>query len=310
MFDSIVQDVKQQFSYGNAIVRLIIVNTAVFILLMVVFAMIGLFGGSNYGAIQEVVRSYISLNSDFLTNLKRPWVLITHMFAHYQLFHFVMNMLVLYWFGRIFGDLLGDRRVVPLYLMGGLVGALFYLIGVNFIYISPGTLVGASGSILAIVVAAAIVAPDYGVNMILIGRVPLKYIALAYIVMDFAGLASLSNVGGHFAHFGGMLMGWLYIYLVRNGNDPADSVNQFFDWIKGFFEKNKKPKSNLKVSYKSQNVSKTKKVKRQSVGKQSSDTVGDHQKKLDSILDKISKSGIESLTKEERDFLDKASNNS
>lgn len=307
MFDSIVQDIKQQFSHGNAIIRLIIINTAVFVLVMVSFAMIGLFGGPNYDAIQRVVKTYLSLNSDILTTLKRLWVLITHMFVHFSLLHFAMNMLVLYWFGRIFGDLLGDRRVVPLYLLGGLMGALFYLIGINFIYPSLSIGFGASAAVMAIVVAATIIAPEYRVHLILIGAVPLKYITLAYIVFDFVGLASMSNVGGHFAHFGGMAMGWLYIYLIRNGNDPADRINHFFDWAKGLFETNKK--SNLKVRYKSQNTSKQK-VKRRSVGKQSSDTSDDHQKRLDAILDKISKSGIESLSKEERDFLDEVSNNS
>lgn len=306
MFDSIAQDIKQQFSYGNAIVRLIIVNTAVFILLMVGFAMIGLFGGPNYQEIQALVKSYLSLNSDVLTTLKRPWVLITHMFVHVGLWHFAMNMLVLYWFGRIFGDLMGDRRVVPLYILGGLAGALVYFIGVNLIYPSDSIAFGASAAVMAIVVAAAIVAPEYRVNLILLGSVPLKYIALAYVVFDFIGLASMSNVGGHFGHFGGMLMGWLYIYMVRNGNDPADRINDFFDWVKSLFTKETKPKSNLKVSYKAKSVSSKKKGKAK--GKQVSDTEGEHQAKLDKILDKISKSGIESLSAEERAFLDKASN--
>ena len=302
MFDSIAQDIRQQFNFGNAISKLIIINTVVFVTLMIVFAFVALFGGEGYRSIQNEIVSYLALDSDVIASFKRPWVLITHMFLHRGLWHFVFNMLVLYWIGRIFGDLMGDQRVVPLYLLGGFAGILFYWFGSYLFLDGHGIALGASAAIMAIVVAAAMVAPDYSLHLILIGPVRLKYIVVAIIIMNLISVGAMSNVGGVFAHFGGMAMGAYYIYLVRNGTDWAKGINSFLDSTKNLFTPNKN-KSNLKVYHKSDVLSK------KSAAKDSSkvEKMDDDQHKLDYILDKISKKGISSLSDEEKDFLDNAS---
>lgn len=302
MFESIAQDIRQQFNFGNAISKLIIINTVVFVTLMVVFAFVALFGGEGYRSIQNEIISYLALDSDVITSFKRPWVLITHMFLHRGLWHFVFNMLVLYWIGRIFGDLMGDQRVVPLYLLGGFAGVLFYWLGSYLLLDGHGIALGASAAIMAIVVAAAMVAPDYSLRLILLGPVRLKYIVLAIIIMNLISVGAMSNVGGVFAHFGGMAMGAYYVYLVRNGTDWAKGINSFLDSTKNLFTPGKK-KSNLKVYHKSDVLS-----RKSNAQKASKDQVQDEeQTKLDYILDKISKKGISNLTDEEKEFLDNAS---
>lgn len=214
-------------------------------------------------------------------------------------------MLLLYWFGRIFGDLMGDRRVIPLYLLAGLVGAMFYFVGVNLILGGVGTAHGASAAVLGILIATAYVAPDYMIHMILLGPVKLKWIALAAIVLDLIGLANLDNTGGHFGHFGGMFMGWLFISLVNGGNDPSPWFNRVFEWWKNLFTgQAQKKKSPLSVRHKA-TVSGSK--RRSASQRKTSMKTSDNQDKLDIILDKISKNGIDSLTKDEKTFLDKVS---
>ncbi len=306
MFRSIYRDFKNQINFGNNVTKLIVINVIVFISLYILFAFIGLFAGPDYKAVQDTVMKFLSVPSDPYELLKKPWTIITHMFLHRGLMHFVWNMLLLYWFGRIFGDLMGDRRVIPLYLLAGLVGAMFYFIGVNMILPGGGTAHGASAAVLGILIATAYVAPDYMIHMILLGPVKLKWIALAAIVLDLIGIANLSNTGGHFGHFGGMFMGWLFISLVNGGNDPSPWFNRVFEWWKNLFTgQAQKPKSPLKVRHKAV-VSGTRKRTSSSSWKSSMKT-SDNQDKLDVILDKISKKGIDSLTKEEKAFLDSVS---
>lgn len=311
MFDSIAQDLRGQFRYGNTISRLIIVNAIMFIAIVVVMAALSLSNGGQGAAEQSKFMQYLSVNSDLITTLKRPWVLITHMFSHRSLWHFAFNMLMLFWFGRIFGGLIGDRRVLPLYIYGGLMGVLFYWMGVHWIIEQSGYAFGASASVMAILVGAAFIAPDYNINLLLIGRVKLKYIVIGYIVIDLLGISASKNLGGHFGHFGGMFMGWLFVYLLKNGTDLSIGFNAFLNRIITLFDgqeksSKKKRKSSLKVSHKA-----TERIKaKQAIASAATDMneqQNNDQVLLDHILDKIAKSGLESLTKEERAFLDQAS---
>jgi len=304
MFKSIYKDIKSQFDYGNNINRLIIVNAIVFVAVLLVKVVIALsVGPPNYVEVQQKFVHIFTLPPELLTIIKRPWTIISHMFLHVDFFHFFFNMLILYWFGRIFGDLMGDRRVIPLYILGGLMGIVFIQLGAVFgIAMAPA--LGASAAIMAIVIATAIVAPDYTLNLILLGPVKLKFIVLALIVMDLAGIANMNNTGGHFGHIGGMVMGWLYVLMVQSGNDPANWMNKSYDTVRDWFRPKppKKSKSPLSVKYKAT-------VPRSKSSTRKSTMIVSSQDKLDSILEKISKKGIESLSDEERAFLDQASKN-
>lgn len=304
MFKSIYNDIKGQLDYGNNVTRLIIINAIVFVALMIVYAGIALSVGPDFVVVQKKFLNFFTLPPTLLGMAKKPWSIITHMFLHERFFHFLFNMIILHMFGRIFGDLLGDRRVIPLYILGGLMGVVFVQLAVVF-GVTIGYGLGASAAVMAIVVASAIVAPNYEVRLILLGPVKIKFIALALIIIDIVGVANLDNTGGHFAHIGGMVMGWIYILLIQSGNDPANWMNKTYDAFKDLFQPKQKTKSKspLTVKYKAtvpRTSKSTRKAKMHNVS---------HQEKLDEILEKISKKGIASLSKEEKDFLDKASKN-
>jgi membrane associated rhomboid family serine protease len=306
MFKSIYNDIKSQFDYGNNVTRLIIINAAVFVALYLVYAGIAITVGPEYPITQQKFLHYFTLPPQLIDVVKHPWTIISHMFLHEGFFHFLFNMLILFWFGRIFGDLMGDRRVIPLYILGGLMGIVFIQLGGILFDIPMGHALGASAAIMAIVVATAIVAPDYTLHLILLGPVKLKFVALVMIILDVIGIASLSNTGGHFAHIGGMVMGWLYILMVQADKDPAKWMNKSYNSFIGLFQAKAKPakkKSPLSVKYKAT----VPRAKKKNVRKATMNV--DHQGRLDAILEKISKKGIASLSQEEKDFLDRASKN-
>jgi membrane associated rhomboid family serine protease len=216
--------------------------------------------------------------------LYKPWTLITYMFTHVALFHFIFNMLVLYWFGKIFEDFLNGKQFIFTYLAGGLFASLLFILFYN---IFPAfqearyqsVLLGASGSVMAIVLATATLLPDYSIRLLFFGDVRLKYLALVYVLMDVIGVSGL-NPGGAISHLGGALFGFIFIKQLQAGND----------WSK-ILQKRRK----LKV------VSSTQ-------GKASRPAAKvPEQELIDEILDKISRSGYESLTNEEKEQLFKAS---
>jgi membrane associated rhomboid family serine protease len=218
----------------------------------------------------------------------RFWTPLTYMFMHAGIFHILFNMLWFYWFGQIFEEYLGNKRTLGLYIMGGLAGAALFILSFNTLPIFAhgvafsGALVGASASVMAIMVATATLLPNYTVSLILIGPVKLKWLVLFFIVIDFFGIAG-PNAGGEIAHLGGGLMGFVYIKQLQAGHDWIGSIAAIF-----------KPKSKLKVV--SSNPS------RGSSGIP-------RQEEIDHILDKISKSGYDSLSKQEKEILFRASNN-
>lgn len=213
------------------------------------------------------------------------WTPFTYMFMHAGIFHILFNMLWLYWIGQIFEEYLGNKRTIGLYLLGGLTGAIFFIAAYNiFPFFAPvlsgSTVVGASASVMAIIVATATLLPDYSIGLILIGPVKLKWIALFYVVVDFLSIAG-PNAGGEFAHLGGALFGFIYIKQLQRGHDWIGA-------IAGIFKK----RSKMKV------------VSRNSDGNISGKP---RQDEIDRILDKITDSGYESLNKQERETLSRAS---
>lgn len=288
-------DIKGTFKNGNNLTRLIYVNIAVFIAISVV-AGVGFL--VNNAALSEKALDILSVPSSLKALLNRPWTLITYMFTHKDVLHILFNMLWLYWFGKIFLEYLDQRKLVAVYLLGGITGALVYIISFNIFpaftqVVSNSVAIGASASVMAVVIAIAAYVPDYTVMLILFGRIKIKYMALGIFVltsvMDFS-----SNSGGKLAHIGGAFFGYIYILNLKHGRDLGKGFNRILDFFVTIF----KPRKKLKVTHKKvANEYEYNKVK------------ADHQKHINIILDKISKGGYDSLTKEEKETLFKESQN-
>lgn len=289
MFKSIIKEIQAAFDYGSMLTKIIIINVGVYVLT----ALLGAFLPDIYGS---YILPYLALPGDLWTLLYRPWTIITHMFLHQGLWHMAMNMLILYWFGNIAGDLLGDRKILPVYFLGGLTGAVFYVLSYQFLPNIVGIYaLGASAAVLAIVFTAVFTAPDYLIHLILLGPVKIKYIGLTILFFDIIGTAGSSNTGGHIAHLGGSLFGILFVYLLRNGTDLSSWVYKYKDKK----SKQSKRKSKLKIAHRSE-VLQTKK----DLNDKSSTT-----SEVDMILDKIKRNGYDSLTDEEKEILYRASKN-
>ena len=304
MFNSIVNDIRYQFQSGNTITRLIIVNVALF-LAITLFQLILLVSSGfkpQHGLFGEVT-NYLFLSDDLLWDAKHPWTILTHMFTHIGFFHLLFNMMILYWFGRIAGDLLGDHRMLPLYLYSGLAGALIYLLTAPLIYDRGSNLHGASAAIMGIVAAAGITAPDYQMRLLLIGDVRLKYIVAGLLLIYVIGIANMENVGGHMAHLGGAAFGFFYVHMLRQGVDLTRGFRRFISLFKKPVRPPTRPvkrKVTMEVRHRAahQKSDSTAPVERAFDG---------DQERLDAILDKIKLSGFENLSEEDKKFLHDAS---
>jgi hypothetical protein len=222
------------------------------------------------------------------------------MFTHFNFMHILFNMLMLFWFGRIFMQYLTGKQLLSTYILGGLAGALLYILFVNGF---PGlrehlgsSMLGASASIMAIVIAISFYVPDYTIYMLFIGPIRLKYIALAFIILDVLMIAS-DNAGGNIAHLGGAIYGFWFITQFKKGRDIGNWLNILLDKIAGIF----KPRPKLNVSYR-------KNAKRMSDEEYNRNKV-EQQKEIDRILDKIAQGGYENLSKKEKETLFKMSAN-
>jgi membrane associated rhomboid family serine protease len=299
---SIADDIRYQFQSGNTITRLIIVNVVIFLVLMLFKIVTNVGAGFSDSGLFDIVTGYMYLSHDPLWTVKHPWTIITHMFTHVGILHLVFNMLVLYWFGRIAGDLLGDHRMLPLYIYSGLMGGLVYMLTAPLIYDGASTLNGASGAIMGIVAAAGLTAPDYQMRLLFFGDVRLKYIVLALIAISFIGIGSLENAGGNMAHLGGAAFGFFYVHMLRQGHDLTTGFRRLISFLQRRKQTPYKPvkrKVTLEVRHKAG-------VQRAETQARTSSSMGD-QERLDYILEKIKRSGMHSLSEEEKKFLNDAS---
>ncbi len=300
MVDSIINDIKSTFSSGNMISKIILVNVALFVLINLIYVFN--FGiGDEGNSLFAIVRDGLAIPSDPLQFIKQPWSLITHFFLHVGFWHLVWNMLMLYWFGRIVGDLIGDERVLPIYLMSGIFGGLVFMCHDLFL---PGgtagmaTALGASAAVMAIVWSSAMISPDYTIHLLFLGPVKLKYIALALLFMDIIGSAGDMNKGGHFAHLGGAAWGMAFVYFLRKGTDITEPLVKLFASTKNQKPKIKKtPRNKFKVVHRTS----------QTDSDRPPGEAYSQQDRLDKILDKINELGFDKLDDEEKDFLYKAS---
>ena len=291
----ILDDIKRSFNKGNSLTQLIYINIGAFIVIS--FAAIIGFLLTN-PLIDETVLKFLAVPASLQELVIKPWTIITYMFLHKDVWHILFNMLWLYWFGKIFLQMLDQRKLVAVYLIGGICGAILYIVSFNIFpafkeIVNESVAIGASASVLAVVVAIAAYTPDYSINLLLFGRVKIKYMALAIFVltsfMDFS-----VNSGVKLAHIGGAVFGYVYAMKLIQGRDLGKGVNKIIDFFATIF----KPRKKLKVTYKKPvNDYEYNNIK------------ADRQAKINAILDKISKGGYDSLTREEKDALFRESQN-
>ncbi|MFN8210678.1 MAG: rhomboid family intramembrane serine protease [Bacteroidales bacterium] len=284
------EDMKKMFRKGNALLRLIYINTGVFLIVSVV-------GVIGYLLVNPEVSDFaitnLSVPSSLNTLILKPWTLITYMFTHKELLHIFVNMLWLYWFGMIFLEYFDQKKLVAVYFLGGLSGAVAYVASYNIfpafsaIVENSIPLLGASASVMAIVIAIAAYVPDYTVMLFLFGRVKIKYIAIVIFILT-SVLDFSVNSGGKLAHIGGALFGYIFTMSYKQGKDLSRWFNRMVDWFVTLF----KPSKKLKVTY-----------RRSADDYEYNRIKVERQEEINKILDKISKGGYDSLTRDEKDIL-------
>lgn len=295
----IIADLQEKFKHGNIYMRLIFINAGIFIVTTLLTVSLQLFNRT----IPQLFDLF-ELPASFERLIGQPWSIITYMFMHAGFMHILFNMLWLYWFGSLFLYFFSAKHLRGLYILGGIFGGLLYMIAYNvFPYFSQviesTTLVGASASVLAIVAATAYREPNYRVQLFLFGTVRLKYLALIVIGSDLLFITS-ENAGGHLAHLGGALGGVLFAYCLTKGIDLTSWINKLLDGILTLFSgKSWKRKPKMKVEY-NNSYNRKQDYNYNAQKKAQSDEV-------DRILEKLKKSGYDSLTTEEKKNLFDAS---
>ncbi|MFT5570162.1 MAG: membrane associated rhomboid family serine protease [Cyclobacteriaceae bacterium] len=300
--NSILDDFRNAWNRpNNAVIQIILINGIVFLALIFLKVILVLSGGEG---IYRAILTRLMLPADIGTFIFQPWTIFTYFFTHEGLFHILFNMMVLYWFGKLITEFLGSNKVISLYVLGGISGGLFYMLVYNVLpifqdQVNTSLMLGASAGVYAIVVGAATFMPNYTFFLLLIGPVKIKYIAFFYIALSFASTVG-ANAGGNFAHLAGAAIGFVFIKQLQSGNDIGAWVIQLMNYFKSFFVRDSK----IKVTHRSEKKSKNKRTVKVA---QSSGPSAD-QDEIDAILDKISQSGYDSLSKEEKQKLFNASN--
>ena len=293
-----IDDLKRTFKQGNIVVRLIFINVAAYVLLMLLGVVFGLFGIRIGSLVSDLY-----LPADLLQLLRRPWTPVTYMFLHSGAWHLLGNMLWLYWFGKLFLYFFSSKHLRGLYVVGGLTGGLLYIAAYNVFpvfhdLLYSSTLVGASASVLAIAIATAIREPEYRISLMFVGPVRLKYFALFIVLFDFLYVGS-NNAGGHIAHLGGALAGWWFARGIAQGYDITRWANTCIDALGNLFRKRERKPRKPKMKVHTNN-SRTADYDYNARKKSKSD-------EIDRILEKLKKSGYSSLTDEEKRKLFEAS---
>jgi membrane associated rhomboid family serine protease len=287
---SIIDEIKESFRKGTILHKLIYLNLGLFLAVQIV--RIVLYLSNSYNLFGDFL-NYLAVPSNLEVLARRPWTLISYMFLHVDFIHILMNLLWLYWFGTIFIQELGLKKLLSTYILGGLAGGLLYILFYNVFPVfeevkSASIALGASASVMAVVIAAATYQPDRRMNLILIGPVKIVYIAL--IMFIFTSMVDFSvNTGGKIAHIGGALMGFLFAYYYKRGKDISKGFDRMMDGMANWF---KPGKEKMKVTY-----------KRPSDDIEYNKQKREEQKEIDLILDKISKAGYDSLTAKEKELL-------
>ena len=294
------EEIKRMYYSGNIIIKLIFVNVAVFLLINILGLFSFLFTGSGIAGLGII--DWLAVPSSLGRLLTRPWTIITYAFLHYDFLHILFNMLWLYWFGKIFLEFLNQRQLLSVYLLGGISGAILYMMAYNIFPVFSAAVnysyaLGASAAVYAVVVAISAFVPDYSIILMFIGRVKIKYIALFVVILDLLSISG-GNAGGHIAHLGGALFGFLFAMQIKSGSD----ITAWFTSITGKISDIFKSKPKMRVT--ENKFKKKKPVSDMDYRKQQAAD----QAVIDKILEKISKSGYNSLSKEEKEILFRMSN--
>lgn len=290
----LLDNIKYRFKQKDILVQLILINIAVFLLLLCLNVFTTLFQLQGIHFVD-----YLGVPSN-LPDLVKFWTPFTYMFVHEGFLHILFNMLLLFWFGQMFLQYFNQKILGSLYVLGGLAGAALYILAFNTIpyYLTMGfpTMIGASASVMAIIFGVAFYRPDASMRLLFIGEIKIVYIALFFFVMDFFALGSTSNAGGHVAHIGGALLGYLFAVQYRKGKDITRWITRVLDFFANFSLKKKNKEPNMKVKYKKREADYEYNARKNDV-----------QADIDKILDKIKSSGYSSLNDDERKRLFDAS---
>lgn len=288
------------FGSHSALPKLILINVAIWALIRFLGVFAFLFsspGTDPSAALYGFVMQWLAVPAHLSELISRPWTLLTYMFLHIDFFHILFNMLWLFWFGQIFLQYLNNRQLVFTYITGGIAGAILFIAFYNIFPVFETALpaalaLGASASVLAIVVGIAFYVPNYTIYLLLLGPVKIKYIAIFTVLIDFMMIRS-GNAGGHIAHLGGALWGFLYMRAISKGLDFSLLFrNLKFPSFGGMFRSKKKhPFRNIYSNEKPLTDDEYNYRKVQ------------NQKKIDEILEKIKRSGYDSLSREEKELL-------
>jgi len=289
-----IERLKYEFSKGTILIKLIFLNVGIFVFMLILNFVAHLFGAD----IQSSILSFFSLHADGIEFITKPWTLLTYSLFHSGFSHILFNMMLLYLGGQIFLQYLNQRQFLSLYILGVISGGLLFVVSINVfpIFSNPVSfysIVGASAGVMAVIIAIATYVPNYVVRLFLLGNVKLWHIAVFFLFLDLLQFQS-GNEGGHIAHIGGALIGYIYAKQLRNGKDIGSWINNIINKITDLF----KPKAHP-----------FQKVYRNETPRDDYEynmTKKQHEDKIDDILGKISKSGYESLTSEEKDFLFRA----
>ena len=282
---NILDDLKLQYKTGGMVQKLIFWNIGFFLFSLVFFY--------SFSVGQFQIPTWIALSSDLGTFIRSPWTLVSFNFFHAGLLHLFFNLMVLHFSGRLFNTYFTDKQLFGVYVLGGIFSGITFVLSYIFIGKS-GLLDGASGAIMAVLLASTTSSPFMLLRIPLIGIVKLWYVAFVILFIDLIQMP-LDNTGGHLAHLGGALFGFIYIKLLQSGTDLTKPFSMFLNAIANLFQPKKK------TPFKKVHRNTTKNVVNSSESKKDFT-----QKQIDDILDKISKSGYDSLTKEEKEFLFKA----
>ncbi len=290
---------KQIFFSPTILSRLILINTIIYLIVNIIGLFALLFNLTDSMSLNPLSR-FLALPADLSNLASKPWAIFTYMFLQEDFFHLLFNVIMLYFGGMIFQEYLSQKKLLWTYIIGGVFGGLFFILAFNifpaFISISDGAIaMGASASVLAIIITISTYVPDYTVRLFLFGELKLKYLAIAFIVIDLLSIQA-GNPGGHIAHLGGALWGFIYAFSLKKGNDLYKIFYKFqlpkFTWNKKETKfGNSRPKSGRPISDIEYNK-----------------TRAATQEEIDHILDKISKSGYSSLSSKEKELLFKTSN--
>ncbi len=286
---------------GNALMTLISVNAVIF-LVLVFIKIIYFITQAGAGAFESDIEPWFTLPANLPVLAHRPWTFLTYMFTHTSLIHALTNMLWLWVFGSIFQDIAGNKKLIPVYIYGGLAGACLFIASYYAIpplkfQIDGASFLGANAAVMSIAVATTTLAPDFRFFRMLNGGIPLWVITVLYIIIDFAGIAG-SNAAYSIAHLGGGLVGFLFVMSMRRGTDWSLWMIKMYTWFINLFnpEKKRKPEKNIKEKVFYKTGTNKPFVKKPLITQQ----------RIDEILDKINQKGYHSLSEEEKSILKRA----